>query len=760
MQKVIDYVKQYIGVISIVLALSILLTYSLSYFMVNTGNKRAAEMYVGELKYSISIDYDDINTIAIEPNSIKYIDLAIEDQNEINNYYKLLYKNNSNIKVEYFTTVPSADGSNYGYNEPNGLINSKTFIGTKLRITNNSSSEQTVTFTVTGGYSTNTLDDVDVPSGYTNVNIEGTLELNEFHCVIPGVTKLTSGETYTLSDYTYKYKNKGTSTSGDSLKWKSTSEDGWGVQLTDKTSTNEVTSSVCTYINNKPVLYMNNMFLKSQATSISLKFNTSKVTDMSSMFYNTQVTSLDLSSFDTSNVTDMTGMFKDSVLTSIKGLNGFDTSNVTNMGSMFWNTQLTTLDLSNFNTSKVTNMTSMFGSYTNSKLTNINVSSFDTSKVTDMSDMFYGVLASELDLSSFNTSKVTRMDSMFRQSKVLTIKGLEKFDTSNVTEMTLMFYRCLMDTLDLSSFDTSKVTSMYGMFEEMYNIKTIYVSSKFVTTSVTEGTDMFLYSSNLVGENGTKYNSSYVDKTYARIDTASNPGYFTNLEPISFSTDSWKTIINAVKNNNTSKYNIGDTKTVQIGNLGTHTLRIANKITTNSCTSSTYSETACGFVLEFEDVILAKEINNTASNVNGWPATELHYYLNNEFYSMIPTELKNGIIQTRVISGYGQSGSSNFTSTDYIYIPSLAEVYADVTTASDTAKDLTRQLDYYSFKGAVTTNASATIKKLGNSTNVWWLRTPDRTSTSAYYAVDTTGKSIVSTATLGNIGFSPAFRIG
>ena len=39
---------------------------------------------------------------------------------------------------------------------------------------------------------------------------------------------------------------------------------------------------------------------------------------------------------------------------------------------------------------------------------------------------------------------------------------------------------------------------------------------------------MFLSSTNLVGGSGTKYNSSHIDKTYARIDGGtSNPGYFT-----------------------------------------------------------------------------------------------------------------------------------------------------------------------------------------------------------------------------------------
>lgn len=66
------------------------------------------------------------------------------------------------------------------------------------------------------------------------------------------------------------------------------------------------------------------------------------------------------------------------------------------------------------------------------------------------------------------------------------------------------------------------------MFYETTNLKTIYTSNKFSTNSVTMSTDMFKEATNLVGGSGTKYNSSYADKTYAHIDGGtSNPGYFT-----------------------------------------------------------------------------------------------------------------------------------------------------------------------------------------------------------------------------------------
>ena len=49
--------------------------------------------------------------------------------------------------------------------------------------------------------------------------------------------------------------------------------------------------------------------------------------------------------------------------------------------------------------------------------------------------------------------------------------------------------------------------------------------------------------------------------------------------PVSFANDSWSTLVAAIKSGNADNYNVGDTKTVDMGSLGTHTLRVANKST-------------------------------------------------------------------------------------------------------------------------------------------------------------------------------------
>ena len=300
----------------------------------------------------------------------------------------------------------------------------------------------------------------------------------------------------------------------------------------------------------------------SSLTSLDVsKFDTSKVTSMKSMFAGCKnLTSLNVSNFDTSKVTAMDWMFYHcSGLTSLN-VSKWDTSNVTNMSYTFdscanlktldvskWKTDkvttmastfygcssLTSLNVSNFNTSNVTDMHLMF--YGCSSLTSLDVSKFDTSKVTSMESMFAGCRnLTSLNVSNFDTSKVTAMDWMFATCQKISSLNLTKFNTSKVTDMSAMFMGCTnIKTLDLSNFDTSNVTAMggsgtnLGMFGHCTNLTTIYVSNKFVVSKVTNSDNMFLNDEKLVGGNGTKYNSSKIDKTYARIDKSGQPGYFT-----------------------------------------------------------------------------------------------------------------------------------------------------------------------------------------------------------------------------------------
>ena len=744
-------------------------------------------------------------------------DSYVTPNNSSNTKYICLSDLQSNEKGNYINTVV------YKNEECNGIITfdkdkkgkytvGKTYLYCGWNDKNKTYDYITDTSLDTSDYPRCGINSISDPSKTTTTaTTTTTTKPVQTACTYNGTLK--QGAEYVNGQYTYRYMQEGQY--GDSgLAWQNITSDGWGVQLTDKASTDAVTSKVCTYINNKPIVSMSYMFGGSKATTLDLSnfntsnvtnmsgmfsgskattldvsnFDTSKVTDMSKMFDRSQATTLDLSNFDTSKVTNMGRMFYYSQATTLD-LSNFDTSNVTKMFDMFYGTKATTLDVSNFNTSKVTNMSGMFSNskattldvsnfntskvinmsvmFSVSKATTLDVSNFDTSNVTNMFGMFWNSQATTLDVSNFNTSKVTKMGNMFNRSQATTL-DLSNFDTSKVTDMSDMFNRSQAATLDLSNFDTSNVTDMSNMFYDSANLKTIYVSNKFNTDKVTSSTNMFTGSTKLIGGAGTKYDSTKTDKTYARIDTCNTSGYFTDKSaPVgSFSTDSWSKIISNVKSGNACMYKVGDTKNVTMTTYGTHPVRIANISTPSECNTSGFSQTACGFVVEFADIVTPYKMNNSDTNTGSWKSSIARTFINGRFYNALPSDLKSGIISTTVVSGNGRGESGSVTTTDKLYLLSTVEVWSlkDSATAvkTDKSRAKSRQLDYYESIGVTTANYSGAIKKSSPSVDFdwWWLRSAYSDDTHTFFAVKPNGDWFWIGASSNPTGVSPAFRIG
>ena len=233
--------------------------------------------------------------------------------------------------------------------------------------------------------------------------------------------------------------------------------------------------------------------------------------------------------------------------------------------------------------------------------------------------------------------------------------------------------------------------------------------------------------------------------------------------PTTFAEDSWKTIAAVVKDGQLDAYPVGSEKEVEI-NGTSYTVRVANNTTPAECNDSNFSQTACGFVVEFADIVENKQMNSTVTNVGGWEASEMRTYANGVLFNKLPEDLRIVIIDTNVVSGHGSTtGETNFTSTDKIYLLSGHEVYEDGTSnqvsSKDTAWDKTRQLDYYKNLGVTTNSYSGAKKKNKGSNSYWWLRAAISSCVDRFLIVDSSGGWSNSSA--GNlIGFAPAFRIG
>ena len=237
--------------------------------------------------------------------------------------------------------------------------------------------------------------------------------------------------------------------------------------------------------------------------------------------------------------------------------------------------------------------------------------------------------------------------------------------------------------------------------------------------------------------------------------------------PTSFSTDGWATIVAVVKAGNTSVYHVGDTKTVDMGSLGTHTLRIANTTTPAECSTTGFSQTACGFVLEFADIITRQQMNpytdastNGDGNKGGWEYSNMRTYVNSDIYNALPSTLKNAIINTTIISGHGSNDINNFTTNDKLYLLDTKEIYGSNSSNYNSAKDNERQLDYYSNLEVTTSNYSEVIKKMNGLNEWWWLRSATSNYSSYFYSVRDNGNCNSNQLTKSFLGVSPAFRLG
>ena len=244
--------------------------------------------------------------------------------------------------------------------------------------------------------------------------------------------------------------------------------------------------------------------------------------------------------------------------------------------------------------------------------------------------------------------------------------------------------------------------------------------------------------------------------------------------PNSFSTDSWETIAN---NPTSSKYQVGDTKEVEIdldedGTKESYTVRLENKTTPSACADSNYSQSACGFVVAFDDILTLHRMNRPEEyygedavyglyNKGGWEYSEMRTFVNHDLYDKFPSGLKKVITSTRVISGHGFEDPSNFNTTDKLYLLAPREVWGENPDGYDSAFDNTRQLDYYYNQGVTLSNYTAVVKKYNGNGAGYWLRTArsNKLIDWAFYYVSENGSHNYGYAH-DTLGVSPAFRIG
>ena len=302
---------------------------------------------------------------------------------------------------------------------------------------------------------------------------------------------LTQGATYINGQYLYTYRPQYTIYNDTIYTSTEYFDEGWGVQLTDRNSTDPVTTKLCTSINGKPIVSMENMFSSSKAEYFDLSsFDTSNVVTMANMFNGTsnnveEASYIGIEYLDTSNVKYLSSMFSGTCSNQTckkleLDLTRWDVRNVTHVNNMFSSTgnyaDYLKVDLSGWNLEKVTSI-QYFVTYSggNAKKYDLNISNINIPLVTSLNYSFgyIGIYSKEfnMDVSNMKFPSATSIYYGFYMTacnaEVVNLKGLDTWDVSTITNFSQLFeYFSNYSTnyyLDLSSWDVSNADNLYRM---------------------------------------------------------------------------------------------------------------------------------------------------------------------------------------------------------------------------------------------------------------------------------------------------------
>lgn len=169
-------------------------------------------------------------------------------------------------------------------------------------------------------------------------------------------------------------------------------------------------------------------------------------------------------------------------------------------------------------------------------------------------------------------------------------------------------------------------------------------------------------------------------------------------------------------------YAIGDEVPLDLGSEGLIQMQIAAFDTDDKADGS--GKAGITWIAK-ELLVTSNRMNATNTNSGGWEATEMRSYLKNTIKPLIPSNVRNAIVNVTKKSDLYPSASQ--TTTEDVWIPSYKEV-------SNSGVG-----DYY-YSALFPDNASRIKHKAGSTSAYrWWLRSANQTGSSRFRYVHTTG---------------------
>lgn len=221
--------------------------------------------------------------------------------------------------------------------------------------------------------------------------------------------------------------------------------------------------------------------------------------------------------------------------------------------------------------------------------------------------------------------------------------------------------------------------------------------------------------------------------------------------------DSWELISDIGQRGlHTILYSIGDTKDIELTDIGTMTMEIAD-FDHDYLAASTDADTAPITFLTRDLLYKTYQMSSANRNGGGFPSMPLRTTLNVTIFYALPSELK-AVIQT-AYKAYGKGNSSNDAAWAgmNLWVPLAWELFDDPSYAPTGERDTGNARKYPIF-----TDDASRVKKMSNGTGdayMYYTATPANDSPEICLSVQNTGIQLHTHGTDSNLGVCFGFCV-
>ena len=182
----------------------------------------------------------------------------------------------------------------------------------------------------------------------------------------------------------------------------------------------------------------------------------------------------------------------------------------------------------------------------------------------------------------------------------------------------------------------------------------------------------------------------------------------------------------------------GDTRTVHLSAMAatgvgeTHTAQNVQFVLTDPGHYTLASGKKCSFVVLQKDCLKESgAMNSRGTNRGGWNNCPRRTWCNSVYRNAIPSTLRGIFKQFTTYAATG-TGSYVIASTDWFSLFSEKEVFGSTTYANSWAESRNRQLTWFK-------TSSNRIKRVNDSANFWWERSPNSGNSYSFCSVRSGG---------------------